>query len=94
MRVETISAEEQHQDITIKPVQCGHQTVRMPSSICYAVMIKRLLFSAAHARQCLILPQLANRGLSVVALSGELNQAARNQAIQAMRDGRARVCGN
>jgi len=36
--------------------------------------------------------RLSNRGLSVVALSGELSQAERTNALQAMRDGRARVC--
>jgi ATP-dependent RNA helicase DeaD len=35
---------------------------------------------------------LNERGFSVVALSGELSQRERNQALQALRDGRARVC--
>jgi ATP-dependent RNA helicase DeaD len=35
---------------------------------------------------------LAERGFSVVALSGELSQSERNHALQALRDGRARVC--
>jgi ATP-dependent RNA helicase DeaD len=35
---------------------------------------------------------LAERGFSVAALSGELSQRERNQALQALRDGRARVC--
>jgi ATP-dependent RNA helicase DeaD len=33
-----------------------------------------------------------NRGFSVVALSGELNQNQRSAALQALRDGRAQVC--
>ncbi|GGX56316.1 helicase [Litorimonas cladophorae] len=33
-----------------------------------------------------------NRGFSVVALSGELSQAERSNALQALRDGRAQVC--
>jgi len=36
--------------------------------------------------------RLSNRGFSVVALSGELSQNERTHALQAMRDGRARVC--
>ena len=36
--------------------------------------------------------RLSNRGFSVVALSGELTQSERTNALQAMRDGRARVC--
>jgi ATP-dependent RNA helicase DeaD len=35
---------------------------------------------------------LQERGFSVVALSGELGQHERNLALQALRDGRARVC--
>jgi len=35
---------------------------------------------------------LTERGFSVVALSGELGQGDRNAALQALRDGRARVC--
>ncbi|MBL0216524.1 MAG: DEAD/DEAH box helicase [Myxococcales bacterium] len=35
---------------------------------------------------------LNERGFSVASLSGELSQRERNQALQALRDGRARVC--
>jgi ATP-dependent RNA helicase DeaD len=35
---------------------------------------------------------LSERGFSVVVLSGELSQRERNHALQALRDGRARVC--
>lgn len=35
---------------------------------------------------------LLERGFSVVALSGELKQTERTQALQALRDGRSRVC--
>jgi ATP-dependent RNA helicase DeaD len=35
---------------------------------------------------------MLERGFSVVALSGELTQSERTQALQALRDGRARVC--
>ncbi|OAN49304.1 DEAD/DEAH box helicase [Paramagnetospirillum marisnigri] len=35
---------------------------------------------------------LLERGFAAVALSGELGQHERNQALQALRDGRARVC--
>ncbi len=36
--------------------------------------------------------QLTERGFATVALSGELSQSERNHALQALRDGRARVC--
>ncbi len=36
--------------------------------------------------------RLANRGFSIVSLSGELSQEQRSSALAAMKDGRARVC--
>jgi ATP-dependent RNA helicase DeaD len=36
--------------------------------------------------------RFANRGFSVVALSGELSQNERTHALQSLRDGRVRVC--
>ncbi|WP_419910592.1 DEAD/DEAH box helicase [Hoeflea sp.] len=36
--------------------------------------------------------RLANRGFSTVALSGEYTQSERSQALQSIRDGRARIC--
>jgi ATP-dependent RNA helicase DeaD len=36
--------------------------------------------------------RLGNRGFAVVSLSGELSQSERSAALQAMRDGRARIC--
>lgn len=36
--------------------------------------------------------RMVNRGFQVVALSGELSQTERMHALQALRDGRARVC--
>ncbi len=47
-----------------------------------------------HTREAVkhMAARLANRGFAVVALSGELTQAERTSALQAMRDGRARIC--
>lgn len=47
-----------------------------------------------HTREAVrhLTARLANRGFSVVALSGELAQSERSSALQAMRDGRAHVC--
>jgi ATP-dependent RNA helicase DeaD len=39
-----------------------------------------------------LLARMGNRGFQVVALSGELSQQERTNALQALRDGRARVC--
>ncbi len=39
-----------------------------------------------------LLARMGNRGFKVVALSGELSQQERTHALQALRDGRAKVC--
>ncbi|MEY8838180.1 DEAD/DEAH box helicase [Cribrihabitans sp. XS_ASV171] len=39
-----------------------------------------------------LMARFSNRGFAVVSLSGELSQTERTHALQAMRDGRARVC--
>ena len=94
MRVETISAEEQHKDITYQAcsVRPSDRQNAIINLLRYHDETKAVIFCATRATVSYLSTRLANRGLSVVALSGDLNQAARNQAIQAMRDGRARVC--
>ncbi len=51
-----------------------------------------LVFCATRATVNHMTSRFNNRGFSVVALSGELTQNERTHALQAMRDGRARVC--
>ncbi len=51
-----------------------------------------LVFANTRATVNRLTTRLGNRGFAVVALSGELSQAERTHALQAMRDGRARVC--
>jgi ATP-dependent RNA helicase DeaD len=47
-----------------------------------------------HTREAVrhLTARLANRGFAVVSLSGEMAQSERSNALQSMRDGRARVC--
>ena len=51
-----------------------------------------MVFCATREAVKHLASRLGNRGFGVVALSGELSQAERTAALQAMRDGRARVC--
>ncbi|MEO0497076.1 MAG: DEAD/DEAH box helicase [Pseudomonadota bacterium] len=51
-----------------------------------------LVFCNTRAAVARLTARLSNRGFNVVALSGELGQTERNQALQSLRDGRARVC--
>ena len=51
-----------------------------------------LIFCKTRANVNHLLARMGNRGFQVVALSGELSQQERTPALQALRDGRARVC--
>lgn len=51
-----------------------------------------IVFVKTRAEVNHLLARMANRGLRVVALSGELSQQERTHALQALRDGRAQVC--
>ncbi|MEC9431762.1 MAG: DEAD/DEAH box helicase [Pseudomonadota bacterium] len=51
-----------------------------------------IVFCSTRAAVGHLTARFANRGFPVVALSGELSQSERTHALQAMRDGRARVC--
>ncbi|HQY42844.1 MAG TPA: DEAD/DEAH box helicase [Paracoccaceae bacterium] len=51
-----------------------------------------IVFCNTRAAVQRLTTRLSNRAFQVVALSGELSQQERSHALQAMRDGRARVC--
>lgn len=51
-----------------------------------------IIFCGTRSEVNHLTSRLTNRGFSVVALSGELSQSERNHALQALRDGRAKVC--
>ena len=51
-----------------------------------------IVFCKTRANVNHLFARMVNRGFQVVALSGELSQTERMHALQALRDGRARVC--
>lgn len=51
-----------------------------------------IIFCGTRVEVTHLTSRLTNRGFSVVALSGELSQTERSHALQALRDGRAKVC--
>lgn len=51
-----------------------------------------IVFCKTRANVSHLLARMGNRGFRAVALSGELSQVERTHALQALRDGRARVC--
>ncbi|MDG3575287.1 DEAD/DEAH box helicase [Rhizobium sp. YJ-22] len=94
VRVETTAAKEQHVDIEYRAL------VMAPSDRENAIINvlrfyeakNAIVFCSTRAAVNHLTARLGNRGFSVVALSGELSQNERTHALQAMRDGRARVC--
>jgi Superfamily II DNA and RNA helicases len=94
LRVDTLVENQPHGDI-------DYQAVRIaPNEVELAVVNVLRFFEArgamvfCHTRETVrhLHASLVERGFSAVALSGELTQNERNHALQALRDGRARVC--
>jgi ATP-dependent RNA helicase DeaD len=94
LRLALSSETEPHADIeyrvySIRPRDTEHAVV---NSLRYIDAHGALVF--CHTREAVrhLHANLQERGFSAVALSGELKQHERNSALQALRDGRARVC--
>jgi len=94
VRLSTISAKEQHGDIDYlaHPVAPNERENAIINVLRFHEAEKAILFCATREAVKRLTSRLANRGFSIVSLSGELSQAERSNALQAMRDGRARVC--
>jgi ATP-dependent RNA helicase DeaD len=94
VRISTTAEKEQHLDIeyralTIAPNDRENAIINV---LRYYEAKNALVFCGTRAMVNHMTSRFANRGFSVVALSGELSQKDRSHALQAMRDGRARVC--
>ena len=93
-RIAAGSAERGHSDIAylaheVAPRDAENAVVNV---LRYHEAPGAIVFCNTRAAVARMATRLANRGFPVVALSGELSQAERTHALQAMRDGRARVC--
>ena len=94
LRISTVGEDRGHGDISYQAVAVS------PADIEHAVInLLRLheaetaiLFCATRDAVRRLHASLQERGFSAVALSGEHSQNERNAAMQALRDGRARVC--
>ncbi len=93
-RIETKSEAKQHSDISYRalPVNPADLENGIINMLRFHEAQNALVFCNTRATVNRMLARFSNRGFSVVALSGELSQAERTHALQAMRDGRARVC--
>ncbi len=94
LRVATQNERDQHRDITYHavPIVPRERDLAVVNVLRYHEAAGALVFCNTRDGVTHLAANLAERGFSVVALSGELSQRERNVALQALRDGRARVC--
>lgn len=94
VRITTISEAKQHADISYHAVRVSPRDSEnaIINILQYHDAQNAIVFANTRAMVNRLTARFANRGFAVVALSGELSQTERTHALQAMRDGRARVC--
>jgi len=94
LRIATVSDDERHRDIEYHaiPIIARERDLAVVNLLRYHDAPGALVFCATRDGVTHLASNLAERGFSVAALSGELSQRERNQALQALRDRRARVC--
>ncbi|WP_147107484.1 DEAD/DEAH box helicase [Tateyamaria sp. syn59] len=94
VRVATTTGERQHADITYQAMMVANHDAEnaIINTLRYHEAPNAIVFCNTRAMVNRVTTRLSNRGFPVVALSGELTQSERTNALQAMRDGRARVC--
>lgn len=94
VRVTAVGEQSQHGDIEYRALTVANNDSEKAiiNVLRYFEAKNALVFCATRAAVSRLTSRFHNRGFSVVALSGELSQQERNHALQAMRDGRARVC--
>ncbi|MEQ9505941.1 MAG: DEAD/DEAH box helicase [Hyphomonas sp.] len=93
-RVTTDAEKSQHVDIEYKAmlVAPGDEENAIVNIVRHSDSESALVFCTTRAAVNKLMSRMGNRGFPVVALSGELSQKERTNALQALRDGRARVC--
>ncbi len=94
VRLATQAEQSQHVDIEYRAltVASNDRENAIINVLRYFEAQNALVFCGTRAAVNHMTARFNNRGFSVVALSGELSQHERTQALQAMRNGRARVC--
>ena len=94
VRIATTSGASQHADIDYRALRVAARDGEnaIINVLRYYEAPNAIVFCNTRAMVNRLTTRLSNRGFSVVALSGELSQSERTHALQAMRDGRARVC--
>lgn len=94
IRITTLAEKSQHTDIEYQAIKVGKHDGEnaIINVLRYHEAPSAIVFANTRATVGRLTTRLSNRGFSVVCLSGELSQSERSHALQAMRDGRARIC--
>jgi ATP-dependent RNA helicase DeaD len=94
LRIDTLGRNRPHADIAYRAVRVApHETLHAVINVLRQEEAPRaLVFCATREGVRRLHASLLERGFASVALSGELSQAERSHALQALRDGQARVC--
>ncbi|MBW4709409.1 DEAD/DEAH box helicase [Roseobacter sp. YSTF-M11] len=93
-RISTAGEARQHADIEYRALNTHPRDIdnAIINVLRFYEAKNAIVFCNTRAAVARMTSRLTNRNFSVVALSGELTQSERTNALQALRDGRARVC--
>jgi ATP-dependent RNA helicase DeaD len=93
LRIDTVDRSQPHQDIEYRGMRIDPNMVEAATVNTLRLIDQpTIIFCARRDGVRTMADALIARGFTAVALSGELSQQERNNALQAVRDGRARVC--
>ena len=94
LRISVGKSNAQHVDIEYRAfkIVMSDQENAIINTLRYYEATNAIIFCATRIAVNHMTSRLTNRGISAVALSGELSQNERNMALQAMRTSKARVC--
>ncbi len=94
LRIRTAGESKGHADIEYRAIRVAHNRIEgaVVNLLRFLDPPGALVFCSTRQAVRHLEAFLRERGFAAVALSGELSQHERNQALQALRDGRARVC--
>ncbi|GKY89649.1 DEAD/DEAH box helicase [Sinisalibacter aestuarii] len=93
-RISTLTGTDQHADIAYQAVRVSARDSEHAifNLLRFHHDQSAIVFANTRAQVNHLTARLTNRGFATVSLSGELSQSERSHALQAMRDGRARIC--
>ncbi|MEG2313552.1 DEAD/DEAH box helicase [Brevundimonas sp.] len=94
IRIDTVDRSQPHNDIEYRAMRVIPNQIEgaVVNVLRYFEAPSVLVFCSTRASVNNLQAALLERGFASVALSGEMGQRERNEALQALRDGRARVC--